>query len=122
MEKNIKIKPDPNENEEVTLGFGRVQKEPRDDGPSGADNPSPNSSDGICQSQGESSTVHNSIDNSLQNTKNKTCKNTNTSELSGGIKTSNRLVLNINRLTPTTSATEIIQVTRKHNETLRYQA
>ena len=64
MEKNIKIKPHPNGNEEVTLGLGRVQKEPRDDGPSGADYPSPNSSEGICQSQGESSTVHNSIDNS----------------------------------------------------------
>ena len=88
--KNIKIKPDPNGNDEVTLGLGRVQEEPRDDGPSGADYPSPNSSEGICQSQGESSTVHNSIDNSRKNTKTKTTKNTNTSELSGGIKTSNR--------------------------------
>ena len=85
--KNIKIKPDPNGNEEVTLGLGRVQKEPRDDGPSGADYPSPNSSEGICQSQGESSTVHNSIDNSRKNTKN---KHTTTSERSGGIKTSNQ--------------------------------
>ena len=84
--KNIKIKPDPNGNEEVTLGLGRVQEEPRDDGPSGADYPSPNSSEGIC----ESSTVHNSIDNSHKNTKSKTSKNYTTSELSGGIKTSNR--------------------------------
>ena len=88
--KNIKIKPDPNGNEEVTLGLVRVQKEPRDDGPSGADYPTPNSSEGICQSQGESSTVHNSIDNSRKNTKTKTSKNTTTSELSGRIKTSNR--------------------------------
>ena len=88
--KNIKIKPNPNGNEEVTLGLGRVQEEPRDDGPSGADYPSPYSREGICQSQGESWTVHNSIDNSRKNTKSKTSKNTTTSELSGGIKTSNR--------------------------------
>ena len=93
--KNIKIKPDPNGNEEVTLGLGRVQKEPRDDGPSGADYPSPNSSEGICQNQGESSTVHNSIDNSRKNTKTKTSKNTTTSELSGGIKTSNRFDVSV---------------------------
>ena len=87
---NIKIKPDPKENEEVTLGLGRVQEEPGDNYPSGADYPSPDSSEGICQSQGESSTVHNSIDTSLQSTKTKTTRNTNTSELSGGIKTSNQ--------------------------------